>query len=261
MSTQTHHVEAGSPDGRPVVFIHGFPFSQAMWRPQLEALSGKGLRLIAYDVRGHGRTPAGDGLYSVDLFVDDLMELLDRLKIGRAALVGLSMGGYVALRAADREPGRVGALVLADTRAEPDANQAKALRAGAMRLIAEKGMGPFAEEFVKNLFSPATLAARRPCVDEIKAIMKANPPLGARGTLLALAARMDATQWLGKIGVPALVLVGEDDAVTPPANSEALAKGIPGARLSVIPRAGHLSSLENPEAFNEALADFLQENP
>lgn len=254
---ETHFIEAGDGDGLPVVFIHGFPFSHALWRPQLEAL-GAGRRLIAYDVRGHGRTPAGDGLYTIDLFVDDLVELLDRLKIERAVLVGLSMGGYIALRAADRAAARVRGLVLADTRAEADTNQSKALRHGAMKLVAEKGVPAFADEFVKNLFSPPTLAANRPCVEELKALMRANPALGIRGTLLALAARMDASAWLGSIKVPTLVVVGEDDGLTPPSAAAAIVRAISGSKLVVIPRAGHVSSLENPEAFNKALDEFLR---
>lgn len=253
---QIRYKEAGDKGGLPVVFIHAFPLSKEMWAPQLSAL-GKGRRLVGYDVRGHGPADPGDGLYTIDLFAADLFELMDTLSIKSAVLVGLSMGGYVALRAASMKPERLRGLVLADTRAEADTNQAKALRAGAMKAIAEKGIGPFAEEFVKNLFSPAALAAGRPCVEEARRIMKANKPLGVRGALLALAARMDATPWLPEIKVPTLVVVGEDDALTPPADSHRIAKAVPGAGLSVIPKAGHLSSLENPEAFNEALDAFL----
>lgn len=253
---QIRYREAGEKGGLPVVFIHAFPLSKDMWAPQLSALA-KGRRLVSYDLRGHGPADPGDGLYTMDLYAAELFELMDTLGIERAVLVGLSMGGYVALRAASMKPARLRGLVLADTRAEPDTNQAKAMRAAAMASIAEKGMGPFADEFVKNLFSPAALAAGRPCVEEAKRIMKANKPLGVRGALLALAARMDAAPWLPEIKVPTLVVVGEDDALTPRANSETIAKAVPGARLAVIPRAGHLSNLENPDAFNQALDEFL----
>lgn len=249
-----HFVEAGDPKGLPVVFIHGFPFSHAMWSAQLGSL-GRGRRLIAYDLRGHGRTPPGDGLCTIELLVDDLLRLLDFLRVERAVLCGLSMGGYVALRAAERAPERVRGLILADTRAEADGNPAKILRSAAMKAIAEKGMGPFAEEFAKNLFSPAS--AGKPCVEQIKALMRANPPLGARGALLALASRLDATEWLSRIKAPTLVVVGADDTLTPPALSEALAKAIPRARLVVVPDAGHLSPVENPEAFDRAAEAFL----
>lgn len=251
-----HCVEAGDPRGLPVVFIHGFPFSHAMWRPQLDAL-GRGRRLIAYDLRGHGRSSVGDGLYTIELFVDDLLGLLDALKVPRAVLCGLSMGGYVALRAAERAPERLLGLVLADTRAEPDGNPAKLLRAGAMKAIAKDGVGAFAEQFVKGLFSPMTLAGGRPCVETIKTVMRANSALGMRGALLALAARPDAVPGLAKLKTPTLILVGEHDSLTPPALSRAMQEAIPGSRLAVIPDAGHLSSLENPERFNAELGSFL----
>jgi pimeloyl-ACP methyl ester carboxylesterase len=253
-----HYVEAGDPKGMPVVFIHGFPFSHKLWRPQLDALS-RGRRLIAYDVRGHGKSAVGDGLFTIELFVDDLLALLDALKVERAVLCGLSMGGYIALRAAERAPQKLAGLILADTRAEPDTNQGKVLRAGAMGFVLRRGVTPFAEEFVKNLFSPMTLAAGRPCVEEIKAIMKENSALGVRGTLLALAARPDAAPGLAAIKAPTLILVGERDTVTPLACSEALRQGISGAKLAVIPEAGHLSNLEQPERFNAEVERFLEE--
>ena len=173
---ETFFIEAGDPGGLPVVFIHGFPFSHALWRAQLSAL-GTGRRLIAYDVRGHGATPPDDGLYTIDLFVDDLIALLDHLNIESAVLCWLSMGGYIALRAADRAPGRLRGLILADTRAEPDANTGKFARVAAAKQIAEKGMGAFSEEFARNLFSPRS--GGKPCVEDIKLILRATPPLGA----------------------------------------------------------------------------------
>lgn len=255
-----HHEDTGG-SGRAVVLIHGFPFSSAMWAPQLEALAKKGYRAIAPDLRGHGRSPAGDGLFTMDLFADDVLALLDRLSVRSAVLCGLSMGGYVALRAAEKAPDRVEALVLCDTRAEADGNPAKAQRVLAMKAVADKGVAAFAEDFAKKLFAPATLAADAPCVARVKTIMKANPELGVRGALLALAARPDATAFLPSIEVPTLILVGEHDAVTPPALSEAMKKAISGAELHVIPGAGHLSSVEAPDAFNARLLAFLERLP
>lgn len=244
--------------GMPVVLIHGFPFSGQVWQPQIEALSKAGFRAIAYDVRGHGASEVGDGLYTIELFAEDLLGLLDHLGLKQAVLCGLSMGGYIALRAAEKAPGRVKALVLADTRSEADANQGKFLRAGAMKGVAQKGVAAFADEFAKNLFSPMTLAAGRPCVERIKTLMKANSSLGVRGALLALAARPDATAFLPSIKVPTLILVGEHDSLTPPALSESMQKAIPGAQLQVLADAGHLSSLETPDAFNSRLLAFLK---
>lgn len=253
---ETHYIDRGDPKGLPVVLIHGFPFSHEMWEPQVAALKAR-YRVIAYDVRGHGKSSVGDGLYTLEYFVDDLLGLLDRLKVGKAVLCGLSMGGYIALRALERAPERVRALILCDTRSEADGNQGKVLRAGAMKAVAENGVPAFAEGFATPLFAPATLAAARPCVEKVKALIRANSPLGIRGTLLALAARTDATAFLPSIKVPTLILVGEKDVLTPPALSEAMHKAIPGSRLRALPEAGHLSNLENPAAFNAALLEFL----
>jgi 3-oxoadipate enol-lactonase len=252
------HFEDTGGGGLPVVLLHGFPFSSAMWEPQLASLARAGYRAIAPDLRGHGRTPAGDGLFTIEQFADDVLGLMESLNLGPVVLCGLSMGGYVALRAAEKAPQKLKALVLADSRAEADANQAKLLRAAAMKAVAEKGVDAFAEEFVKNLYSPSTLAAGSPCVAKILKIMKANPALGVRGTLLALAARPDASEFLPKVKVPTLVIVGEEDKITPPALSESMAKAIPGAKLARVAAAGHLSSLERPEAFDEALLPFLK---
>lgn len=252
------HYEDTGGGGLPVGLIHGFPFSAAMWQPQLEALSKAGFRAIAPDIRGHGRSEAGDGLYTIELFADDLLGLLDHLKLEQAALCGLSMGGYIALRATEKAPARVRALALCDTRGEADANAAKALRAAAMRVVAEKGVAFFAEEFAKNLFSPMTLAANAPCVETVKTIMRGNPALGVRGALLALAARPDATAFLPSIKVPTLILVGEHDKLTPPELSESMQKAIPGSEMKLIADAGHLSSVEKPDEFNAALLAFLK---
>src|SRR5512135_2423281 len=121
------YVESGPPSAMPVVFIHGFPFSHEMWQPQLEAV-GKRHRAIAYDVRGHGGSFAGDGQYTIEGHVDDLLGLLDTLKIKKTVIVGLSMGGYIALRALERNPERFRAAVLCDTRSEADTDEGKLRR-------------------------------------------------------------------------------------------------------------------------------------
>ena len=254
--TKIHFVEAGGPAALPVILIHGFPLSGAMWEPQFEALK-RNYRVVAYDIRGQGESAVGDGLYSVEFFVDDLLGVMDLLQIRQAVLCGLSMGGYIALRAAERAPERVKALVLCDTRGETDSNQGKLARAAAVKALQKDGVSAYAENFAKNVFSPKTLAAGKPCVERIKRIMRAGSELGLRGTLLALAGRTDATPFLPSISVPTLILVGADDALAPPAVSEAMRKAIPGSELRVIAEAGHLSSAENPEEFNKQLLEFL----
>jgi 3-oxoadipate enol-lactonase len=241
----------------PVVFIHGFPFSQEMWAPQIAALQNA-YSLITYDNRGHGKTEAGDGQYLIETFVDDLIGLLDSLEIQKAVLCGLSMGGYIALRAVERNPERVQALVLCDTRSEADSNEAKLKRAANVKLVKEKGLPAFAEGFLKAVFAPESFENKPEAVELIRKIILANPPLGVCGTLLALASRTDTTDALPKISVPTLIMVGEHDPITPPAASKAMKKAIPDSELHIIPHAAHLSNLENPEEFNQHLSHFLK---
>jgi 3-oxoadipate enol-lactonase len=240
-----------------VVFIHGFPFSQTMWTPQVQVLLGE-YHLFTYDNRGHGKSDVGDGRYMLEFFVDDLIGLLDAWKIEKAVLCGLSMGGYIALRAVERNPERVKGLVLADTRSEADSNEAKLKRAANIRTVKEKGVSVFAEGFLKAVFAPHSLATKPQIVDNIRQVINANSPEGICGTLLALASRTDTTASLSKIQVPTLILVGDQDPVTPPAASESMHQLITGSELHVLSIAAHLSNLENPEEFNTHLIDFLK---
>ena len=255
------HVGTGGPeDGPAVVLLHGFPLDHRMWKPQFPALEKK-WRVVAPDFRGQGRSEVGDGQFTIEHLVDDLFGILDGLKIPRAVLVGLSMGGYVALRAAEREPGRVRALFLADTKAPADGNEAKVKRVAGMKKAKAEGSAAFADGFLKAALSPATLRERSEVVEGARKLMEGCTPAGIAGTLLALASRCDMTESLAKVRVPTMVVCGEHDAITPPADSKALAAGIPGARLEMIPGAGHLSNLEEPDAFNRHLLGFLEKLP
>ncbi len=252
-----NHVERGDAAALPVVFIHGFPFSHAMWEPQLEAV-GRAHRAVAYDLRGHGRSDVGDGQYTIEGHVDDLLGLLDHLGIGRAVVVGLSMGGYIALRAVERAPERFAGLALCDTRSEADGNEGKLKRAAGAVAVKRDGAAAFADGFVKAVFAPASRKTLPEVVERIRATIAATPPLSLAGTLIALAGRTDTTAALAGIKVPTLVLVGEHDAVTPPEASRAMHAAIPGSELHLVPGAGHVSNLENPEFFNAKLLAFLQ---
>jgi 3-oxoadipate enol-lactonase len=249
-----HYVESGH--GIPVVFIHGFPFSHRMWEPQLLALPDY-FRKIAYDVRGHGESYIGDGQYSIEFFVDDLIALLDHLGIEKAVVCGLSMGGYIALRAIERQPGRFLALVLCDTRSAADNNEAKIQRAQSVLDVRRNGVAQYADEFAKKVFAPATVQKNPSVVEMIRDVISLNPPRGIAGTLLALAARTDTTEALSGITVRTMILVGEHDELTPPSDARAMEQKITNVELHVIPEAGHLSNLENPTVFNEKLLAFL----
>lgn len=247
---------AGQRSGLPVVLIHGFPFSREMWKPQVEALK-KEHYVITYDVRGHGGSGTGDGQYTMEYFVDDLIGLLESLKLSSVVVVGLSMGGYIALRAFERHPERFRGLVLCDTKSEADNNDGKIRRAMQAKSVKWDGVEKFAEAFLKAVFHEKTFETNPGAVSLIRSVIEKTTSQSIAGTLIALAARTDSTSLLFTIKVPTLILVGQHDAVTPPSSSQAMAEKVPGAVMHVIPRAGHLSNLENPEEFNKHLLKFL----
>ncbi len=252
-----NYVERGTPGGIPVLFVHGFPFNLETWEPQMRALPNH-FRAIAYDVRGHGQSDVGDGQYSIEFFVDDLIALLDHLVIEKTVLCGLSMGGYIALRAVERHPERFNGLVLCDTKSEPDSNEGKVKRAASLKAVKTNGVEQFADGFVKNVFAESTFRDNPTIAEKVKSIIKANSPIGIGGTLLALASRTDTSSMLTKLIVPTLILCGEHDALTTPKDAEFLHNRINGSSMYIVPHAAHLSNLENPTFFNEKLISFLK---
>lgn len=247
----------GPRTGIPIIFVHGFPFNRSMWKPQIDLLKSD-YHVIGYDVRGHGASAVGDGQYSVEYFVDDLIRLLDHLKISKVVITGLSMGGYIALRAIERHPERFRGVVLCDTRSEADGNEGKIKRAAQAQAVKASGMKSFAESFVTALFYEKTFQNNPAAVEQVKLMIEHSSPVAVAGTLLALAARTDTTPSLFSIKIPTLILVGQHDVLTPPSASHAMKDKISGAELHVIPKAGHLSNLEQPEEFNEHLLKFLR---
>lgn len=255
-----HYIDVGMPNAQPVVFIHGFPLSLKMWcgeGGQVAALE-KTHRVVAYDVRGHGASEVGSGHYTIEFFVDDLIHLLDHLKIKQAIIVGLSMGGYIALRAIERHPERFNGLVLCDTQSAADSNDAKINRAANIKLIETQGVKVFAEKFIKKIFAEESFKTHSEIIKSMQKIIELTSPAVLCGTLLALAARTDTMPSLQKINCPTLIMVGEKDGVTPRALSEIMLKKIPNAQMRVIFKAGHMSNLENPAAFNQNLRSFLE---
>lgn len=255
------YIDIGIPNTPPVIFIHGFPFSHRMWSfpgGQTEALSGTH-RVIAYDIRGHGESEVGTGHYTIELFVDDLIGLMDHLQIHKAVLCGLSMGGYITLRAVERHPDRVLGLVLCDTRSEPDSNEGKIKRTAAIKNIQMNGMKTYAAEYVKNVFAPESFDRHPEAVKMIQSIVERTAPLSIFGSLLALASRTDTTPNLPNIACPTLIMVGEKDLLTPPASAEAMKEKIPGAEMHIIPNAAHMSNLEKPDIFNKHLVTFVSQ--
>ncbi len=252
------HSVHGPENTRPLVLIHGFPFNRHQWDAQVAGLH-ESHRVITYDLRGHGQTPAGDAPVMVEFLVDDLVELLDHHEIEQATICGLSMGGYVALRMIDRHPDRVHRLVLCDTRAEGDSNEGRVKRAEGIRAIRADGMAAFAEGLLPALFGEDAVAANGPGVQMIRQQIRETCPEGACQALAAMAGRLDLSGRIKEIATPTLIIVGAEDTLTPPEDSRRMQAAISGARLVEIPGAGHVSNVAQPERFTDALLPFLNE--
>jgi pimeloyl-ACP methyl ester carboxylesterase len=244
--------------GRPVVLLHAFPFSRAMWRPQVEDLQTD-YRLLVPDLPGFGGSDGFRGPPSVEGMADAAAGLLDALAVAEPVVFGgLSMGGYAALAFARKYPARLRGLVLADTRAEADSAEGKANREKQIELARTQGARAVVEQMLPKLVSDATRTHEPGVVEEIQRIGSAQSPEAVVAALQAMRDRPDAGAWLRRINVPTLVIVGSADALTPPAMAQILVNGIPGAGSAVLNEAGHMSNLEQPELFNAALRAFLQ---
>ena len=246
--------------GPAVVLLHGFPFDRSMWRGQVERLSG-GFRVIAPDLRGHGETTLTDGVSTMEELAEDVVALLDELNVPRAVLCGLSMGGYVALALYRAHPERVRALVLADTRTQADTEDARRAREENARRALSEGMQPIADAMLPKLLSTRTRESAPEVVARVREMMLGVKPEGAAAALRGMAVRRDQTDLLPTVDVPALVIVGSEDAITPPSDAEAMHALIEGSRLAVVEGAGHVSNVERPEEFDRALAEFLEGLP
>ncbi|HBH79271.1 MAG TPA: alpha/beta hydrolase [Nitrospira sp.] len=241
--------------GLPLVFLHAFPLNRTMWADQEKSLSTQ-FRVITIDLRGHGESDAPLWHYSLDQAADDVCGLMDHLSIGQPILVGLSMGGYIALAFYRKYAERVKGLVLADTRAQADTEDGKQARFEMAQLAYRQGAGAIAEIMIPKLLSPATIQTRPELVQRVRTMIEGNQISGIAGDLMAMAERPDSRPLLTQISCPIQIIVGELDLPTPPADARLMAERIPDARLAVIPGAGHLSNLEQPELFNEAIRSF-----
>ncbi len=239
-----------------LLLIHGFPLDHRLWAAQLRGL-GADLCVLAPDLRGHGKSELTPGPLTMSQHADDLAGLLDEFGIRRAIVAGLSMGGYVAFAFWRRHPERVQALALLDTRAEPDNPAARASRDATAARVQQMGADSIADEMLPKLLAPASLANPR-LAGAARTMMASQPVAGIVGALAGLRDREDSRPTLPTITVPTLVLTGEADMLTPPADAAAMAAAIPAARLVTISGAGHFSPLENPRAVNAALRNFVR---
>jgi 3-oxoadipate enol-lactonase len=243
--------------GLPVLFLHGFPHDRTLWSHQRVALASR-LRCIVPDLRGFGESTGT--AHDIDTYADDSVRLLDHLEIDDVVVCGLSMGGYVAMAMWRRHPARVRGLVLCDTRAGADSAEQRATRNVMIAKARVDGSAVVADLQLGKMVGRDT-QARRPDVVETMRMMMARQSVPAiTGALQALRDRPDSRETIGSITVPTLVIVGEEDALTPPAEAEAIMALLPaaaGARLETIAGAGHVSCIERPAAVTHALADFL----
>jgi pimeloyl-ACP methyl ester carboxylesterase len=258
--SKPRYVEARpSGRGRPqgtLVLIHAFPLNAHMWEPQL-ALADRGWHVVAPQLTGLGEGTDGPPATSIDDFAGDVVDVLDALRVEEAVVGGLSMGGYAAFALFRRAPRYFRGLILADTRSEADTPQALAGRRHMLEVIAERGTGGVADEMVPKLLGATTQRDRADVAARVRTLIAANRPDGIAGAVRALMTRPDSGATLGTIHCPTLIVVGEEDMITPPALSRDMQRRIAQSELVVIGGAGHLSSLEAPDAFNAALAHFL----
>ncbi len=251
--------ERGEGLGDPVVLLHAFPLNGQMWRPQTEVLAGF-RRVITPDYPGFGRSPRPPAQPDVRYYAEQVRELLDGLKLYRVVLGGLSMGGYVAFACLRLFPERISALLLANTRPEPDAEEVKETRRETARRVAEEGVEILPKLQMERLLSRTTLENKKDTVEFVRRMILESSPDGVLAALGAMRERPDSTDLLSKIQVPTLVIGGEEDTLSTPEIMGEMAEKIPDSRHLTLSSAGHLSNLEAPEEFNAALEDFLAEN-
>ena len=250
-----HVREAGS--GLPLVLLHAFPLSSAMWLSQRNDL-GEVARIVTPDLRGFGGSVLGYDEPSVDHMADDVAALLDGLGLDKVVLGGLSMGGYVAMAFVRRHPQRLRGLVLADTRASADAEEGRANRLRIADVLDDTATTQvLVDDVLPALTGETTQATRAMVQGRVRALVEGAPPAAAAWAERAMAARPDSFDTLRAVDVPTLVVVGDEDTLTPPADSEAMVEALPDAKLVVVPGSGHLTAVEAPAEFDVAVRSYL----
>jgi pimeloyl-ACP methyl ester carboxylesterase len=253
------YLESGA--GKAVILLHAFPLSADQWLPQLHRVP-PGWRAAAPDLRGFRGVNASfvahvhDEL-TMDDYAADVLSFMTHLEIERAVIAGVSMGGYVAMALLRRAPARVAGVVLANTRAAPDSTEGLAARDRMIALAQREGPSGVAAEMLPKLLGGTSREEQPDLLDVVRRMIEANSTEGLVAAVRAMKRRPDSSSLLGAIDCPVLVVGGEEDSLIPRAEVESLAENIRGARLAIVPRAGHLTNLESPVAFNEALTQFV----
>jgi len=249
----------GDSKRRSIVFVHGFPYDHFMWDEQVKVFS-KDYYCVRFDIRGLGASPAGDGQFNIEMFVDDLEKIIDELKLDKPILCALSMGGYISLRAVERMGSKFGALIICDTKSSADDNEGRLKRAAAIKQINSGKFDEFIESFVLNCFSDEFVKEKNSEYKKVVERSKKNDPVGVKGCLLAMAGRTDTTNSLSKFNLPMLVICGSEDKLSPPEVMKTMADKIPNAKFVLVEDAGHMTPIENSGVVNKAIKDFLVYN-
>lgn len=243
-------------EGTPLVLLHGFPLDHRMWSNQVSAFK-QSYRLVTPDLQGMGQSEVPLTNRNLDQYADDVLSLLDQLHIEQAILGGFSMGGYIAFSLIRKAPKRFSALILANTRPEADAKEARKNRMNMAASLFEKGAAAARDAMLPKLLTEQTLQERKELAHEVSEAMLSMDPEGLVHASLAMAFRQDSVSLLPAIQIPTLVIAGEKDAIAPPEVMKKMADQIPGSSYHVIAGASHLAPMENPEAFNQLLSNFL----
>jgi len=249
--------ESGDKKNIPIIFVHGFPLDRHMWENQIRHLENS-YYCLSFNLQGLGESDPGDGQYTIDSFADDIFRITDEMNLDKPVLCGLSMGGYIALRAAERDQQRFRGLILCDTKSGADNNEAKLKRAAGVKKINVEGSEKFISEFVPPLFAPESRKDDNEAYTSVMARSLKSHPIGLKGCLLAMAGRTDTTEFLQNINIPVLLLCGAFDTLTTPPVMREMHEKIKDSEFSVAPRAGHMSPVENPEFVNDVIAGFLK---
>jgi 3-oxoadipate enol-lactonase len=247
-------------NGPDVVLLHPFPANHEVWKAVAEALAPR-YRVLLPDLRAHGRSQAGDGPATMEKHAEDLLRLCQDAGVRRAVFAGVSIGGYILFEFWRRYRERVSALILCDTRAQADTAEGRSTRLAAAEDVMRRGIEPFLESLLPRLLGKSTQSSRPDLVQAAWRMMKQSTPAGIAAAQRGMADRPDSVPTLPTINVPTLILVGEEDTLTPLADAELMQSRIPESRLRTIPRAGHYAPLENPEACTLAIREFLDGLP
>lgn len=251
--------EKGDKSTQSIIFIHGFPYDYSLWDAQIEYFSKK-FHCLAYDVRGLGSSVDAEGQFTMEMYVDDLEELIESHKVQNPILCGMSMGGYIALRAMERFGEKLAGAILADTVSLADTDEAKLKRSNAIKTIKTKGLSAFVDDFIPNCYGDDYKSQYPEKLQERIDKSAKYDSKGVIGALLAMISRIDTTKAVEKFHKPLLFICGKEDTLTPPEKMQELAEHAHNAKFMLIENAAHMSMVENPKHFNGAMEAFLSQN-